>query len=468
MTECNEFELVDIAIIGAGPAGLSAGLYAGRSGLNTVIFGDPYKGQLAKAGAVENFLTWSEPGFTGIQIVEKMVQHVEQNNVKIIEKDIKQIVREQNGVFQIFDSNGNNTCATSVIVATGAYHRRLGIPGEEELYAKGVGYCTICDGPLYKGKNVAIVGFGDEAAQAALRMATIASKVVVLATNPRISGDLSLLEQIQQFSNIELYENAKPLKIEGSNEVEKIIFNFNDSTYSVNVQAVFIENGVLPSSALASRLGVELENQFIKVRSLQETNIPGLYAAGDITGGKARQAIISSGDGARAGIGAIDYLKKTGRTSKKVKTTQWGAIQLSESDKRMENNLEVEKNKLLSYVEKDAGFLASYNRYTSNADITNQIEQIVKKGKIITISATWCPDCRRNVPKMARISETLKSWDFIVEDRDAEGVPQKYNIKKIPTFIIYDNTGKELGRIIENPKSNSLEIDLLDIVKNRQ
>jgi thiol-disulfide isomerase/thioredoxin len=276
------------------------------------------------------------------------------------------------------------------------------------------------------------------------------------------------MNQLQALPNVELFENTKPLKIEGKSEtgVEKITFEFNSQLLSADVEAVFIENGVFPSSALAIGLGVELDNQFIKVGSLQETNVPGLYAAGDITGGKARQAIISSGDGARASIGAIDYLKKVGRGTKKLKTTQWGESKKKEEILKMDQVTKLNSNQLVQYIEKDDGFLSSYQRYITKEDLTEKIASKLKNGKVVTVSAMWCPDCRRNVPRMAKISESLNDWDFVIEERDTEGVVQKYNIKKIPTFIVFDNEGKEIGRIIENPKTNSLENDLLEIVNN--
>ena len=466
MTEFSDIEIADVIIIGAGPAGLSAGLYCARAGLKTVIFGDPYSSQLARAGTVENFLTWTKPT-TGIQIIEKMLEHATEWGAILVEKMIKQVVRDEKNLFHVYDSEGVDTCAYAVIIASGTKHKKLGVKGEEEYYAKGVGYCTICDGPLYKGEPIAIVGFGDEAAQAALRMATIASEVHLLVNKPRLGSDPQLLKEIENTENLFLYEGIKPLEIIGDNEaVTGIRFSQNKVEKQIDVKAVFVEVGVLPSAALASDLGIELTGQFIKVNRDQSTNIPGVFAAGDITGGIARQAIISAGDGARAAITAIDYIKKLGISTTKLKTTQWGSSKVTEMKTVSITPESKEKNPLYTYVHADEGFAAGYKRYKPKTNIITQIRELLPTAELVVVSAHWCPDCRRNVPKMAKIIEHLPNWKVRVHDRDEEGIKEKYGIRKIPTFIIRDVSGKELGRIIENPISLSLEEDLLNIIQN--
>ncbi len=125
---------------------------------------------------------------------------------------------------------------------------------------------------------------------------------------------------------------------------------------------------------------------------------------------------------------------------------------------------DIPKTVLFDYIQKDKKFLDSYKKYKVQTDIVNRVNSILDSGKMVIVSAYWCPDCRNNVPKMAKISEELSNWSFKIMDRDDEGVKERYTIKKIPTFIIYDNCGNEFGRIIENPTSGSLEQDLLNIV----
>lgn len=467
MTSCTEYDIVDVAVIGAGPAGLTAGMYTTRAGLKTVVFGDPYAGQLARANPVENFITWTGSP-SGLEIIESMISHGEEYGTIFVDKQIKQIIKDENGHFQLIDDQGNSTCAFTVILTSGTKHKKLGITGEEEYYAKGVGYCTICDGPLYKDQKVAIVGFGNEMLQAALRMASVASELYVFGSKTKIGGDPELLKELENSENVTLIEGIRPQEVIGDdNGVTNFKYIHNKVEYDVDVQAVFIEVGLLPSSAIASGVGIELEGNFIKVDRSQATNVSGFYAAGDITGGIARQAIVSAGDGARAAISAMDYIKKQGISSTKIKSVQWG----SRSGKEFKNEdnsksvVSSNRNMLHEYVHADDGFVGQYNRYQVNEKTLEKVKEKLGNVKLITISAHWCPDCRRNVPRMAKISENFDNWNIFVEDRDKEGVGEKYNVRKIPTFIFHNESGEEIARIIENPKYTSLEEDLLKIAE---
>ena len=466
MTTCSKDTIIDIAIIGAGPAGLSAALYGARSGLKTVIYGDPYESQLAKAGIVENFITWTD-GPTGITLIEKMIEHATSFGADLRERKIKQIIKNPIGGFQIFDDQGDSICAHTVILTTGTKHRKLGAKGEEEYLAKGVGYCTICDGALYKNKPVAIVGFGEEAAIAALRMATMASSVNLVVTKSRIGTDPSLIEQLESFDNVTIFENTRPIEILGGDDGNVAAYKFKHENIelTIDVEAVFIEVGVLPSSAIATGLGLELNGNFIVVDTNQETKVAGFYAAGDITGGLVKQAIVSAGDGAKAAIGAIDYIKREGLSDKKLKTTQWGGTKKKKEE--VKETISVEGNQLINYVFSDDGFKSAFERYNTKIEIIKEVLEKMPFAKIVSVSAHWCPDCRRNVPKMAQISNYLNGWEIEALDRDAEGVIEKYSIRKIPTFIIQDKEGNEITRIIENPKFENLETDLLRIAEGK-
>ena len=466
MTTCSLDEKNDIAIIGAGPAGLAAALYCARAGLKTVVYGDPYSSQLAKAGIIENYLTVKS--MSGIELIERMVSHIVEVGAKLVEKQIKQITYDSRGLYSLFDANGDSDCAYSVILATGTKHKKLGVKGEEKFTNRGVGYCTICDGPLYKNQPIAIVGFGEEAVQAALRMTSIASKVYLISTKARLGADSGLIDELDAIPNVNIYVNSKAIEILGNEDgVTGFRFRHAGIDQEVAINAVFIEVGVLPSSAIAAGLGVELDGQFIKVDKNQITNLSGFYAAGDITGGKAKQAIVSAGDGARAAIEAIDYIKSLGVSSSKLKTTQWGGTKSLEQKSDTSSKVgavDTTISDLYNYVHSDTGFAAGYKRYVPRAETISKVKELMPNAKVTVISAKWCPDCRRNVPKMARIVELLP-WKVDIRDRDEEGVVDRFNIKKIPTFIISDETNQEITRIIENPKYSSLEEDLLKIAE---
>jgi alkyl hydroperoxide reductase subunit AhpF len=212
---------------------------------------------------------------------------------------------------------------------------------------------------------------------------------------------------------------------------------------------------------------VELDGQFIEVGEMQATNITGVFAAGDITGGIARQAVVSAGDGARAAIGAIDYLKRAGLSTAKLKTTQWGVTKTMMRVPSLAEPTAI-AGELYSYIHANKGFTAAYERYVPRTEVIDSIREISKqKGyeiSVTIVSAHWCPDCRRGVPKIARIAEYLPDWEFRVEDRDTEGIREKYNVRKIPTFIV-SSKGQELGRIIEVSRLGSFEEDLQAIMK---
>ena len=197
----DNLDLIDVVIVGAGPAGLAAGLYTARAGLKTVLFGDPYQSQLAKAGIVENYLTYADP-LQGQALSEKMIAHAAHWGTQLVDEEIRQIAHSDN-LFDLCTSRGDMFCAYTVILALGTKYRKLGVAGEEEFYGKGVSYCTLCDGPLFKDLPIAIAGYGNEAAAAALRKSTITSSVELIATKARLDET----ENVRQFSNVRIQAN---------------------------------------------------------------------------------------------------------------------------------------------------------------------------------------------------------------------------------------------------------------------
>lgn len=461
----DNMDLIDVAVVGAGPAGLAAALYTARAGLKTVVFGDPYQSQLAKAGAIENYLTVAEP-IQGLELVEKMIEHVTHWGAQMGDHEIRQIARDDN-LFHLVAANGVDIfCAYTIILAMGTKYKKLGVKGEEEFYTKGVSYCTLCDGPLYKGVPVAIIGFGNEAAAAALRMSSIASTVDLICTRARLGADAVLQARLNEAENVTQFTNVEMQEIEGdASGVTQVRFkpSMGHST-TRPVHAAFIEVGTMPATALAADLGVELEGQFISVRGLQETNVPGIFAAGDITGSKARQAAIAVGDGTRAAIGAIDYIKSLGLSTAKsrLQSIQWGSIKRVQStaEKRSEGQI---ASALEEYVQHDPGYLRVYEAYKPDTVTLEKIKKELPSARMVIISASWCPDCRRNVPRMARISQHLPGWKFEIYPREDEDRARSLGIRAIPTFIVYQGEN-ELGRIVENPTLASLETDLYEIV----
>lgn len=300
-----EETVYDVAIIGAGPAGMTAALYCGRANLTTVMFGDPFASQLAKAGDVENY-----PGFEsirGIELVERFSRQLERYDIKLVQSYVGRISRIDD-LFRLFTDMGEFT-ARSVIVSTGARHRELNIPGEKEYLYRGVSYCAVCDGSFYKDRKVALIGSGEQAASAAIYLAGLARHVLVLSGKPDMEAPIHG-EQLKPLGNVEVIGNARLLAIEGNEFAERIRFEADGSERVERIDGVFIEGGV-PNSVLAKDLGLVLDEKgnIEVVRPDQYTGVEGVFAAGDVTGGL-HQISKAVGEGACAAVSAAIYVKK--------------------------------------------------------------------------------------------------------------------------------------------------------------
>jgi len=303
-------ETYDVIIIGAGPAGLTAGMYCARANLTTLILGDVYDSQLAKAGWIENYPGFPE-GIEGIELAERMSEQAKKYGALIKPNFVKQIEKTDD-IFTIKTDDGVIN-GRSVILCMGAHHKELDIPGAREFYGKGVSYCAICDGSLFKGKDVVVFGYGNDAAKAALYLSGICSKVTVLCVYDSLRCESVYLKRLEGAKNLDILYGVSIESIAGKTLVEEVQFSTNDKSRVLPVDAVFVECGTMPNSVLATGLGLELAKKgFIVVNSQLETNVKGVFAAGDITGGR-RQIATAVGEGSSAGIGAIGYIKKSHR-----------------------------------------------------------------------------------------------------------------------------------------------------------
>jgi len=306
-----EDTIYSVGIIGAGPAGLTAALYCGRANLSTVMFGDVFDSQLAKAGDVENY-----PGFEsihGIELAEKFSRQLEKYAIKIVPSYVRRIVR--NGDLFTFYTDAEEFKCRSAIVSTGSKHRELNIPGEKEFAYKGVSYCAVCDGSFYKDKKVALIGSGDQAASAAIYLAGLAKSVIVLTGKPDMDAPIHA-GQLKTMGNVDIIVSAKVLAIEGTDFAERVVFAVNGDEKAERVDGVFIEGGV-PNSILARDLGLALDGKgnIVVSRPDMLTDVEGVFAAGDVTGGL-HQISKAVGEGACAAVSAAIYLKKKYRGKK--------------------------------------------------------------------------------------------------------------------------------------------------------
>ncbi len=312
----------DLIIIGAGPAGISAGIYAARQRLSILIISKDVGGQVAKKAVdIENY-----PGFTkisGPDLVDLYKAQAKENNLEILSGEVDKIEKSGDD-FSIYLKNGKEYQAISVIIATGAESKKINIPGEEEFAGKGVSYCSLCDGPIFKDKVVAVVGGGNNGFESALFLSNYVKHIYILEYSDTIKADLDNQELVAGNKNIEVIKNAKILRIEGSKFVKSITYEdlTKEATAdgeaspkgrekTLEVQGVFVEIGYSPSTSFVNDL-VELnENKEIVFDPITlETKTKGLFSAGDCNVSKHKQIVMASGQGAVAALSAYEYIKK--------------------------------------------------------------------------------------------------------------------------------------------------------------
>ncbi len=295
----------DVCIVGAGPAGMSAAIYAGRKALSTVVFeSKTIGGNLALAPWVENY-----PGVervSGAELAERMHKQLDYFGINVVQ-DVVVGASKPDGYFRVKATKGNYEAKT-LILATGCNYAKLGIPGEEEFAGKGVSYCATCDGPLFSGKKVAIIGGGNTALSSAIMMGGIASEVYVINRREQLRGDEMLQKRL---GKTKLVLCCSPTKIIGDRFVTGVELQNNQTKKKeiLEVDGVFVNIGATPSAEIAKGLGVHVDARgHIKTDIHGKTSLPGLFAAGDVTGG-IKQIIIAAAQGAAAATGAHDFIK---------------------------------------------------------------------------------------------------------------------------------------------------------------
>jgi thioredoxin reductase (NADPH) len=306
-------ERFNLTIVGAGPAGLSAGIYGSRMGLETLVLGEIIGGMASENVLIENY-----PGFiqiSGLELGMKMHDQAKHCGAVIrVPEKVETLILE--GAEKEVKTSQMTFSSDAVILATGCTHRRLGVPGEEEFRGRGVSYCATCDGPLFKGKRVMVIGGGNSAVTEALYLSGVAEKVYIVHRRDDFRADAVVKKRILE-SGVEILWKSCVQSIEGDNVVRhvKIIDDEGGKQRTVEVDGVFIAVGEDPQSELAVKAGVNTDpDGYILVNQKQETNIDGVYAAGDVTGG-VRQIGTAVGGGIAAAVNA--YLRISGGWYKK-------------------------------------------------------------------------------------------------------------------------------------------------------
>ncbi|EGL84299.1 alkyl hydroperoxide reductase, F subunit [Caldalkalibacillus thermarum TA2.A1] len=297
----------DVLVIGGGPAGASAAIYAARKGIRTGIVVERFGGQILDTLTIENFIGVKQT--EGPKLAARLEEHVKDYDIDIIQPyRAKRLEKKE--LIEIELENGAVLKSKTVIISTGARWRELGVPGEAELKNKGVAYCPHCDGPLFENKDVAVIGGGNSGVEAAIDLAGIARHVTLLEFLPELKADAILQERLYSLDNVTVLKNVETKSINGTERVQGLTYVERDSgeEKELKLDGVFIQIGLVPNTEWLE--GTVERNRFgeIIVDKYGATNIPGVFAAGDCTDAAYKQIIISMGSGATAALGAFDYL----------------------------------------------------------------------------------------------------------------------------------------------------------------
>jgi alkyl hydroperoxide reductase subunit F len=298
--------MYDLIIVGAGPAGITAAIYASRKGIDFLVITKDIGGQAALSGDVENYTGYQF--ITGPELAVKFEEHLNKFNIKLKENE-EVIEVKKTGDFISVESDKGAYEARSVIVASGKRSRELNVPGEKEFKNRGLTYCATCDAPLFKGKTVAVIGGGNSALDAALQLIKIAKHTYVINITAGLGGDAVMREKVFASKDITVLDNTGTTEIMGGKMVNGIRIKRGGKEEVLPVEGIFVEIGLIPNSE-----GVKgvLKNELgeIKVNCANETNIPGIFAAGDVTDVPEKQIIIAAGEGSKATLSVFRYLAR--------------------------------------------------------------------------------------------------------------------------------------------------------------
>lgn len=296
----------DLVVIGGAAASLSAAIYARRAGLDVLVVTDEYGGQINNTDVVENYL--GIKSISGPDLAEQYVEHMRDYDIDEAVGYPVEDIRKSDGVFEV-ETAEEVYEARSVIIGTGGSRRKLDVKGEEEYRNKGVAYCAVCDGPLYQGEDVVVVGGGYSGTEAAVYLSDVAENVYVLNRSAELSGEKITIDKVYDADNVEVFHNATIEEIGGDQLVDHVKFDQSGEERELEVTGVFVEIGTVPNSDITDLVETD-DSGYIKVNNELETGVEGLYAAGDVNNLGPQQLAVSAGQGCQAGLNAADYVKE--------------------------------------------------------------------------------------------------------------------------------------------------------------
>ena len=311
----NAKDAFDVLVVGGGPAGASAAVYAARKGIRTGVAAERFGGQVLDTMSIENFISVKET--EGPKLARALEEHVKQYDVDImnLQRASKLIPASEGGLHTVEFENGGRLQAKTVILSTGARWREMNVPGEAEYKAKGVCFCPHCDGPLFKGKRVAVIGGGNSGVEAAIDLAGIVSHVTLLEFGESMRADAVLQAKVRSLPNVTIHTLAQTTEVLGDGQkVTGLVYKdrTTEQLHTVELEGIFVQIGLLPNSDWLKGT-VEL-NRFgeIVIDAKGQTNVPGVFAAGDVTTVPYKQIVIAVGEGAKASLSAFDHLIRQG------------------------------------------------------------------------------------------------------------------------------------------------------------
>ncbi|HHZ5405972.1 TPA: alkyl hydroperoxide reductase subunit F [Bacillus cereus] len=305
-SELSDKDPYDVLVVGGGPAGASAAIYAARKGIRTGIVAERFGGQVMDTMGIENFISVKRT--EGPKLVASLEEHVKEYDIDVM--NLQRAKRlEKKELIEVELENGAILKSKSVIVSTGARWRNIGVPGEAEFKNKGVAYCPHCDGPLFTGKDVAVIGGGNSGIEAAIDLAGIVKHVTVLEFMPELKADAVLQERLNSLPNVTVLKNVQTKEITGTDKVNGISYidRETEEVHHVELQGVFVQIGLVPNTDWLGETVERVRGEIVTDKH-GATNVPGVFAAGDCTNNPYKQIIISMGSGANAALGAFDYL----------------------------------------------------------------------------------------------------------------------------------------------------------------
>jgi alkyl hydroperoxide reductase subunit F len=297
-------KIYDLIIIGAGPAGITAAVYAARKKMDILVITKDIGGQASWSGDIQNYTGYQF--ISGPELALKFEEHMRKFDFEIKEnEEVKEVSSRKENLFIKTDKDNYQT--KTVIVASGKRSRELGVPGEQEFKNKGLTYCATCDGPLFTERDVAVIGGGNSALDAALQLIKIANRIYIINFTDNLTGDAIMQDKARADKKVSIFNNSRVKEILGDAFVQAIKIEEDKEEKTLDVQGIFVEIGLIPNSDFAVDLEKN-ERKEIVVNQRNETNIPGVFAAGDVTNVPEKQIIIAAGEGAKAVLSAFRYL----------------------------------------------------------------------------------------------------------------------------------------------------------------